>query len=423
MVQVTSTIRRRWREDDGSLSVVVKVPLPVEDVVALVEEIVDAVRFRLDADETDPMQVEPQRLSKGAAISVTDCLDVNILIGWITEELVARGHDDAKLTALGWVRPLHGHGITTWPEDEVGIARGYLSLRGHNGPSENVLQSWITSEDDTRAATRYLLDWALALPGAETTADISLGSVTARTHTSGLGPVLDAAARRTHDTQLPHCEVIIYAGQRFRSLNICRDRGVAVFTEGHELASEFDWTTAVQSTTEALRGAGEWCTYGHVTRAVTTFGLSWGTGASHGTLGEGVFPEHEMRGRMVKLHERNVIEQGHLYDAFGIMRLPAELAATLTLERAWSVEAIPSQPFVLASHRDLAAWFAAPVIDPATIREARERLAPRVLDHSAETSNSWEHRQRIHEWHRSINFNGEIYWAHPNDRKRPRPTL
>lgn len=333
----------------------------------------------------------------------SSALDLKRTLSWITDALGRRGHDDVKITTLPIARVLHGHGSLTGPSDVAGHAKAYLCLRGTPGRTRSLLETWQTEDADVDAALDYLLEWALALPGAEATAHLSLGHGYSPTHIDYLPSTMTAHLRRHDPVWRPMASAIIYAGHRFRATSVCPDAGIATFNEGHEIGSDFDWRPAVEATTAALAGAGDWCAYGHITRC---FGTEVNArDPQHGSLQAYPLlqPGHDR-----ERPERLPLTDGYLFDAYGIMRLPSEVAADLPLN-AWDTQPLPDES-VLARHHNLGAWFDHPAVDRETLLQARALLTKRMLEHRSER-NQWAWWQAHWADHERRGWRPPNYWT------------
>lgn len=375
MVRVSSTVRRRWREENGYTGILVKTRLEADAALALVEDVVASVETLAGLNDWLPV-MQVCRTPTAPSLSLSKGGDLDRTLQMIAAELEVRGYADAVLAGLPIRRPLHGHGIASSPADLVGFVKAFIALRGRSAGLQGRRPLWDTSEDDASAALEYLVDWVLALPGVETAAHISTGHhftpVLVRDALSPLRSVLKGHGPMSIERGV---NLIAYAGPTFRSLQVDRARGEAVIAAGAERDHLFRWDSALPSVDRVVDEAGDWCSYAHLTRGFQCADLF--QGASHGSVRRAVNRGYR--------EDRFVVERDELFDAFGVMRLHRTFAERRTnLPRQWTVRPSSAEgDFVMIRHNQ-------PEASSASHRLTQRYSRPRVK--ASERCSSQAHR-------------------------------
>ena len=386
---------------DGHVALLVKTQLRPEDGFNLAEEITDEVRLAYEDQDDDPVQFSVQRTPKGPAIFLAECVDLDLAIAKLSAALSNRGYDDATLTTVPIVRPYHGHGLTPLPSDEMGSINGYLAFRGTRG-MDGRLATWEVAADDAEAALRQLVDWVLALPNAEPVADVCTGLYYTRVSLPDIYPVMQARMRSMTRRTLQTNAAIVYAGHAFREVSVVPTSGKATFCEGSELVREFDWRLALDDARTVLSESGAWCDYGHLTRGHAVFSV----GSDHHSL-------RTPRKATIGPTERIWLEDGRLFDAFGVYRLKKTVAEQLPMTPLWTIEPAREPEFSLASHVDPDAWFAAPDLDDATYGRAQQELKGHLIDSDQvliHSISAWHRRQQSYARFAEKGLVPQTYW-------------
>ena len=232
VVSVSSGIRRQLRENEGYGGIVVKLGLPLDEAMAVVRDIATELADTTDLD--DPVQFDVQETPRNPALTIDQCLNTDELVQRLVAALESRGFHDAKLGAMPIVRPLHGHGLTSRPDDVARDVKAYIALPG--APSEHgKLRTWEIDQTQATEALRSGVAWAMSLPGVERLVDVSTGSYTTHVVADGAQRLMEYRLRDTNPLRLQVNRMITYSGHRYRSVSIPPADGVMTLAEGNSL--------------------------------------------------------------------------------------------------------------------------------------------------------------------------------------------
>jgi hypothetical protein len=371
-VKVAAAVWRQLDKQENSLSILVQTKAPRDQAEqALTDVVAQMGSSTSEVDEAASLSV--QSTSKGPALFVRDLVpyDAQRVLERVGELLAERGIENVTFTTMPTVQA----GGKNW---RLSVwFKAVMQFSGHRPPGWQPLGwkdvNWVVADEDQRAGVDYLTEWALRVPGSGVVASIAseVGTPYVEVPLAEFPAAVRKAALRTGHRQ--DCLASVQTAEgRSRRLHIVGHEGMAAASEGHLDGSEFDWRTDIAELLALLSGAGHWFSWAHVVRA----------------SGGGIYVDNaENPGRAAnttmwvgKPYEmQDLPGMGKVYDAFGIMLMHADVAQRLRLDPLWSTQTVANDA-VLATHVDLAGWYAHHRIDDHFIDQARAQLGDAVID-------------------------------------------